>query len=131
MSSAESSSSGDEDEKPLASQRAEKRAAHPPRVTKGKKVGRKGGKGGKGMASMKSKAHTAPIALPPPTEQERKDMTHPASNGVNGHGIKVKVEDKMDEGQLDRLATGVTVDAGGAPSSTAVGHCLLYICHTF
>ncbi|KAI0344708.1 Bromodomain-containing protein [Trametopsis cervina] len=68
---------------------------------------------------MKSKAHTAPIALPPPTEQERKDMTHPASNGVNGHGIKVKVEDKMDEGQLDRLATGVTVDAGGAPSSTA------------
>ena len=41
-------------------------------------------------------------------------------NGVNGHGAaKVKVEDKMDEGQLSRLATGVTVDAAG-PASAAV-----------
>lgn len=38
-------------------------------------------------------------------------------NGVNGHvpDTKVKVEDKMDESQLTRLATGVTIDAG--PSS--------------
>ena len=78
------------------------------------------GKGkGKGMASMKSKAQTAPVALPPPTEQERQDMERPASNGVNGHDIKVKVEDKMDEGQLTRLVTGVTVD-GGAPASAVV-----------
>ncbi|KAF8840527.1 Bromodomain-containing protein [Paxillus ammoniavirescens] len=38
-------------------------------------------------------------------------------NGVNGHvpDAKIKVEEKMDESQLTRLATGVTVDAG--PSS--------------
>lgn len=42
----------------------------------------------------------------------------PDVNGVNGHLLdaKVKVEDKMDESQLTRLATGVTIDAG--PSST-------------
>ena len=45
-------------------------------------------------------------------------------NGVNGHGAKVKVEDKMDEGQLSRLATGVTVDAAG-PASAAVRDFLL------
>lgn len=40
-------------------------------------------------------------------------------NGMNGHipDPKVKVEEKMDESQLTRLATGVTIDAG--PSSTA------------
>ena len=34
-------------------------------------------------------------------------------NGINGRDTKVKVEEKMDESQLNRLATGVTVDAGG------------------
>lgn len=32
-------------------------------------------------------------------------------NGINGHEPKVKVEDKLDEGQLNRLAAGVPVDA--------------------
>ncbi|KAI0684807.1 hypothetical protein BC835DRAFT_1292112 [Cytidiella melzeri] len=68
---------------------------------------------------MKSKAQTAPIALLPPTEKEREDMARPASNGVNGLDVRVKVEDKMDESQLTRLVTGVTVDAGGAPTSAA------------
>lgn len=38
----------------------------------------------------------------------------PDVNGVNGHlpDAKVKVEEKMDESQLTRLATGVTIDAG-------------------
>lgn len=50
-------------------------------------------------------------------------MTRP-TDGANGEP-KVKVEDKMDEGQLMRLATGVTVDAT-APSSGAVSLlCLL------
>lgn len=69
---------------------------------------------------MKSKAQTAPVALPPPTDKEREEMERPASNGINGHDVKVKVEDKMDEGQLTRLVTGVPVDAGGAPTSAAV-----------
>ncbi|KAI0743462.1 histone acetyltransferase GCN5 [Daedaleopsis nitida] len=43
------------------------------------------------------------------------------TNGVNGHDAKVKVEDKMDEGQLSRLATGVTVDASGPASAAPTG----------
>ncbi|KAG1771761.1 Bromodomain-containing protein [Suillus occidentalis] len=59
---------------------------------------------------MKSKAQTAP------TGDKR-----PEKNGIaNGRSsdMKVKVEDKMDEGQLTRLATGVTVDT--VPVSYAV-----------
>lgn len=56
-------------------------------------------------------------------------MELPAVNGVNGHEVKVKVEDKMDEGQLTRLATGVTVDAGNGTTTNvctnSIGHCNL------
>jgi histone acetyltransferase len=34
--------------------------------------------------------------------------------------VAVKVEDQMDESQLDRLATGVTVDTAIPPSSSSV-----------
>ena len=40
-------------------------------------------------------------------------------NGINGHTAKVKAEERMDEGQLNRLTAGVPVDALGR-SSTAV-----------
>ena len=40
------------------------------------------------------------------------------ANGINGYEMKVKVEDKLDENQLSRLATGVTVDAGRPVSPT-------------
>ena len=108
LSDAGSSSSG-EDEKPLA---ADQRSARP-RKTNGKgKKSRPGQRnGGKGI---KSKAQTAPTSIAPPTEKERAEMEPPPVNGVNGHDFKVKVEDKMDEGQLTRLATGVTVDGGGS-----------------
>jgi histone acetyltransferase len=46
-------------------------------------------------------------------------MESPVLNGINGHDPKVKVEDAMDEGQLNRLVTGFTVDATGS-SNTAV-----------
>lgn len=32
---------------------------------------------------------------------------------MNGHDARVKVEDKMDEGQIDRLTAGVPTDASG------------------
>jgi hypothetical protein len=32
-------------------------------------------------------------------------------NGINGHKHKIKVEDKLDESQLSRLAAGVPVDS--------------------
>ncbi|CCM01133.1 uncharacterized protein FIBRA_03181 [Fibroporia radiculosa] len=77
---------------------------------------------GKKSSSMKSKAQarTAPTTIPPPTDEEKAEMSRPA-DGANGHEMKVKVEDKMDESQLTRLATGVTVDAGGAALSAPPG----------
>ncbi|OBZ67017.1 Histone acetyltransferase GCN5 [Grifola frondosa] len=77
-----------------------------------------GHRAGKQASSMKSKAHTAPAHIAPPTDEERAEMTRPV-NGVNGHEPKIKVEDKMDEGQLNRLTTGVTVDASGTASAVA------------
>ena len=41
------------------------------------------------------------------------------SSGGKQLDLQVRV-DKMDEGQLTRLVTGVPVDAGGAPTSAAV-----------
>ncbi|PCH43625.1 Bromodomain-domain-containing protein [Wolfiporia cocos MD-104 SS10] len=71
---------------------------------------------------MKSKtqARTAPATIAPPTDEEKAEMSWPAE-GANGSEPKVKVEDKMDEGQLMRLATGVTVDAGGTTTSAPLG----------
>ncbi|KAI0675237.1 histone acetyltransferase GCN5, partial [Trametes maxima] len=68
----------------------------------------------------KAKAHTAPANIPPPNEEQRDAMSRPL-NGINGRDAQVKVEDKMDEGQLSRLATGVTVDAAGPASATPTG----------
>lgn len=112
LSGSDSSSSEDEEEKPLAA-----------KVLRGGR-GKKGGPrqqgtrtGGKGMPGKKSKAQTAPAHIAPPTEEERAEMVSQPTNGANGHPVVVKVEDKMDESQLTRLVTGVTVDASGAPSA--------------
>lgn len=59
---------------------------------------------------MKKKAHTAPTSLAPPVGDEQARMNRQV-NGINGHEPKIKVEDKLDEGQLNRLAAGVPVDA--------------------
>jgi histone acetyltransferase len=54
----------------------------------------------------KTQAGTAPASIPPPTGLALAEM-----NGQIAHGEpRVKIEDRMDEGQLNRLATGVTVD---------------------
>ncbi|KAG2150897.1 hypothetical protein DEU56DRAFT_778957 [Suillus clintonianus] len=98
----------DDDDKPLAAQVADSNVAT---VTSSRKAVTQ--RSGKKTSSMKSKAQTAP------TGDKR-----PEKNGVpNGRSsdLKVKVEDKMDEGQLTRLATGVTVDTGPA-SSAAPSH---------
>ncbi|KAI0048277.1 hypothetical protein FA95DRAFT_1491094 [Auriscalpium vulgare] len=39
---------------------------------------------------------------------------------MNGHERTVKMEEQMDEGQLDRLATGVTVDSSAATSAPPI-----------
>ena len=69
------------------------------------------------MSSMKSKSQKAPSA----TNDVKPDV-----RGMNGHvaDAKVKIEEKMNESQLTRLATGVTIDAG-LSLSAAVGTALL------
>ncbi|EJF65355.1 hypothetical protein DICSQDRAFT_132942 [Dichomitus squalens LYAD-421 SS1] len=84
----------------------------------GKAVAAQGQRAGKKQSSKKAKASTAPANIPPPTAEEREEMR---PNGVNGHDAKVKLEDKMDEGQLSRLVTGVTVDAAGPASAAPSG----------
>ncbi|KAI0268751.1 histone acetyltransferase GCN5 [Gloeopeniophorella convolvens] len=75
---------------------------------------RRGGKG----ASMMSTAHTAPVSIPPPTGEVQAEMNGEISS-VDGADVAVKMEEQLDEGQLDRLATGVTVDTSMASSSGA------------
>ena len=126
LSEADDDDDDEEEERPLAARITRQPAGKLRNRKAGKAVtGQRGGaghrggagqRGGKQKTSMKAKAHTAPANIPPPTAQEREEMR---PNGVNGHDTKVKVEDKMDEGQLSRLATGVTVDASG-PASAAV-----------
>ncbi|OAX44085.1 Bromodomain-containing protein [Rhizopogon vinicolor AM-OR11-026] len=59
---------------------------------------------------MTSKSQTAPTG-------DKRPEKNGAANGRSSD-LKVKVEDKMDEGQLTRLATGVAVDTG--PTSSTV-----------
>ena len=108
----------DEEDKPLAARMTAKTApdnSRPSKTTIGKRSGKK-------ASSMKSKAQTAPASIQPPTGREQAEM-----NGqINGTHVdaKVKVEDKMDESQLNRLATGVTVDAGGTTHAVVRQICL-------
>lgn len=93
----------DEEDKPLAAQVADSSATI---ATSPRKAGPQ--RSGKKTSSMTSKAQTAPIG-----------DKRPGKNGAaksRSSDTKVKVEDKMDEGQLTRLATGVAVDTGPASS---------------
>jgi histone acetyltransferase len=61
----------------------------------------------------KTQAGTAPASIPPPTDLALAEM-----NGQTSHEEpRIKLEDKMDEGQLNRLATGVTVDTDTAAAT--------------
>jgi len=95
----------DDEDKPLAAQIAGSSAAigSSPRKTGPQRSGKK-------TSSMTSKTQTAP------TGDKRLEQNGAPSSRSD---MKVKVEDKMDEGQLTRLATGVAVDTGPA-SSTVV-----------
>lgn len=74
-------------------------------------------RGGKGTSAM-STAQTAPVSIPPPSGIIRAEMNGETSFQSTSE-VAVKVEDQMDEGQLDRLATGVTVDTAIPPSSSS------------
>ena len=64
----------------------------------------------------KTQAGTAPASMLPPTGLALAEM-----NGQITHEEpRKKVEDKMDEGQLNRLATGVTVDTDTVAATVRV-----------
>ncbi|CAA7261715.1 unnamed protein product [Cyclocybe aegerita] len=87
----------DEEDKPLAA-----RITMPSRPVTGKRTGKQA----PGKKSKKAHHDEAPKA----SSSGRK-------NGINGHDSRVKLEDKMDEGQLSRLAAGVPVDVVGRSSA--------------
>lgn len=101
LSDADEEEEDEEEDQPLAAQVSHPQPLDTPARKSNKRTGKK-------TSSMMSKSQTAP-----------KSSMQPDVNGVNGHlpDAKVKVEEKMDESQLTRLATGVTIDAG--PSSVA------------
>jgi histone acetyltransferase len=108
LSDADEDDDDDEEDRPLAARMTTKTAPDVSRPSKGTT----GKRSGKKASSMKSKAQTAPASIQPPTGREQAEMNGQL-NGVNGLDMTVKIEEKMDESQLNRLATGVTVDAGG------------------
>ncbi|KAG5654384.1 hypothetical protein H0H81_003208 [Sphagnurus paluster] len=102
----------DEEDKPLAARMAAKTSARSEKTSRAP-ANKRGGKTPRGKKAKKS--HTSPTTVTPP-EVEQTQMNG-MTNGVNGHDSKVKVEDTMDEGQLTRLAAGVTVDSGARASA--------------
>ncbi len=70
------------------------------------------------MSAM-STAQTAPMSIAPPSGDMRAEMNGEMSLQGTSE-VAVKVEDQMDESQLDRLATGVTVDTAISSSSNSV-----------
>ncbi|PPQ89713.1 hypothetical protein CVT25_014114 [Psilocybe cyanescens] len=59
-------------------------------------------------------------AVPAPLSEDN-NSTAPTSNGkvngINGHEPRIKQEDKMDEGQLNRLTAGIPMDTVGRSSA--------------
>ncbi len=73
---------------------------------------------GKGISAM-STAQTAPVSIPPPSGDILAEMNGEI-NLQTASEVAVKMEEQMDESQLDRLATGVTVDTAVPSSSSSV-----------
>ncbi|KAF9529213.1 hypothetical protein CPB83DRAFT_927116 [Crepidotus variabilis] len=92
LSDAEGKSSDDEEDKPLAS-----RIMRGARPMHGKRTGKQ-------PPGKKAK------------QSNRSDLNGHV-NGINGHDSKIKLEDKMDEGQLNGLTAGVPMDTIGRSSA--------------
>lgn len=64
---------------------------------------------------MKAKASTAPAPTVPKTDEQLAQMndgTRGVPNEAAEQHVPVKLEDQIDDGQLDRLATGIPIDTG-------------------
>ena len=102
----------DEEDRPLAA-----RMNISSRPVTGKRS-RKQGPGKKAPGKKSKKSHTA--AAKANVKDVQPAAVNGRMNGVNGTDSRIKLEDKMDEGQLTRLTAGVPVDAVGR-SSNGVG----------
>ncbi|KAJ7496124.1 hypothetical protein B0H11DRAFT_1716448 [Mycena galericulata] len=116
LSSSSLSASDDEEDRPLASRVGQKTAG--PRAEKSARApASKSQRSGKKGPGIKSKGQTAPVSLSPPIPMAQDQ------DGMNGdapHRPQIKVEDKMDEEQLTRLTTGVTLDSSAAAATPTV-----------
>ncbi|KAK0504748.1 hypothetical protein EDD18DRAFT_1126173 [Armillaria luteobubalina] len=98
LSEADDDDDDDEEDKPLAARVNSKTGSRPEKTAR--KSGQKSGKKGPGKVP-KGKTNGA----------SRKGHKSKGVNGINGHSARVKVEEKLGDEQLTRLATGVPVDA--------------------
>ncbi|KAH9485109.1 Histone acetyltransferase gcn5 [Psilocybe cubensis] len=100
----------DEEDRPLAA-----------RITMGSRSvpGKRSGKQAPGKKTKKS--HTLAGGAVPASSIEEANANAPTfngkHNGINGHEPRIKQEDKMDEGQLNRLTAGIPVDSVGRSSA--------------
>lgn len=96
----------EEEDRPLAA-----------RITAGSRSvpGKRSGKQAPGKKSKKS--HTVQNGAESSDHEPRPPATNGWTNGINGHETRIKVEEKMDEGQLTRLTAGVPMDAVGRSSA--------------
>ncbi|KAG6833549.1 hypothetical protein H0H87_005200 [Tephrocybe sp. NHM501043] len=104
----------EEEDRPLAARMAGKSSARPEKTSR-PPASKRSGKS-RSKTPPHHKAQTAPMSVAPPTEAEQAQMNG-VGIGMNGHVNGVKVEDMMDQGQLARLAAGVTVDSGARASA--------------
>lgn len=77
---------------------------------------------GKGL---KMKGLTVPASIPPPTGNAQDQMNEQTM--PHGNEPRVKIEDQMDESQITRLVTGVTVDTSEAVAMTVILFTCLYL----
>jgi histone acetyltransferase len=99
----------DEEDEPLAS-RVPLNIIQKPFDGSRRTANQRSGKG------LKTKGLTAPTSIAPPTGTVQAEMN--GQIAPHEDQPRVKVEDRMDEGQLARLATGVTVDTCRTTATT-------------
>lgn len=98
-------SDDDEEDRPLA-------ARIVGRTTGGKRSGKQ-------MPGKKSKKAHPQTGKSAPTHDDGRPPTSPTKNGrKNGYEPRIKIEERMDEGQINRLTAGVPTDAVGSAVST-------------
>lgn len=119
----------DDEDRPLAARIPLTSGKGPKRVENGVGMGvRTMGQRAKKGSGKKGISHTTVPSEQPHTTEEAAKLNG-ASNGISAHGQKVKVEERLDDRQLSRLATGVTVDTGMSAPTPVSGTSFIIECN--